>query len=568
MLVELSRNLGTLNATVAKHFLALAAVLQANSELARNITASSYKATGSNANTQTSQSIEMLQQILTEAAGTTGMADVSSERMSTILGHMTESAAPLDRLSKARPLLQTISILSRIEVKRLSSNTVDLTGLSSGIEVLSTENQQHLDSVHDDSATLRSILAHGIAQLASFGQQERTATSDLVAQTQAILGPAIARSEALRATALSIDEQYLAFLRSTDKIVMSLQSEDLARQRVEHIQVALNGAAQTLATGVSIDSSAAILILQRAQLVSTRDLLRDAIQSIQMGLLSTEPQVQQLVERTAALAQQSTEDRNGFLALVDSSRHAVLDIFGRRSSSARSVLATVSSVTASVEKMTRGAYALERIQTAVRLLSINAIIKTEQLGTSGAAMGVLATEMQELARQSDIDTAIILEQLSAISGIVVTIANEASVSQGSLTLSEDSAKLVETQLSSLSEDIRASSHEMSEGLNEVRQLAANLCADAQKGCELATSAQALIAIFEQQLLCFDRLFDEFGITHELAAAYVRDHHGDDLSRLYSMESERALHREIFGGAAEATPSETSTSEFGDDVELF
>ena len=50
--------------------------------------------------------------------------------------------------------------------------------------------------------------------------------------------------------------------------------------------------------------------------------------------------------------------------------------------------------------------------------------------------------------------------------------------------------------------------------------------------------------------------------------------GDDISKLYSMESERKLHLEVFGGdlrTIEDTPTVPENqkgSEFGDDVELF
>ena len=55
VLAPLCDSLCTLNGRVADEFLALAAVLQSNSTRARQITAESHKATGSDANLQSSK---------------------------------------------------------------------------------------------------------------------------------------------------------------------------------------------------------------------------------------------------------------------------------------------------------------------------------------------------------------------------------------------------------------------------------------------------------------------------------------------------------------------------------
>jgi hypothetical protein len=73
---------------------------------------------------------------------------------------------------------------------------------------------------------------------------------------------------------------------------------------------------------------------------------------------------------------------------------------------------------------------------------------------------------------------------------------------------------------------------------------------------------------------FDEVFAKLGYTSEMAAPTADNNQVEDLSKLYSMESERKLHIEVFGTNATDTgdPSGSSlrgeTSEFGDDVELF
>jgi hypothetical protein len=568
MLREFARDLGAINISVAENFLALAAVLQANAKLARKIADTSHISTGSKSLTSIRQLTEMLQHILDDASGISAMVDNSAERMSGILNHIVQSAGPLARLSQVRPVLQIIGVLSRIEGVRFHDGTVDLASLSSDIAALAADTQKQLESVHEESSTLRKLVTRGLTQLGDFSRQERVAIADLIQQTEALLGPALVRAEAAQAAARGIDEEYLEFQRSTSVSVMALQSEDLARQRVEHIQTVLTGTARQLETGDAIESCAAMLLLQRAQLASTRDLLGESILSIQTGLLAIPFQIQHLVERTSELSHQSVGDGEAFLALVSGSQSTVVDVFNRCCTCARSVVSIVENLTPAVRRMTAGASALEHIQTLILLLAINAAIKTEHLGPDGASMGVLATEMQDLARRSEGDTAFVLEQLNSMSQILTDITGEQSVSQGTHILAEGSERAVETQLSSLSGAVQSSSREMTESLEQVLQLAALLCADAKQGSELASRAHSLMDCFKQQLEHFDHIFEQLGIDRELAAAYGRAHQGGEISNLYSMQSERDLHLEIFGSPAGDSPAASTSSEFGDGVELF
>ena len=78
---------------------------------------------------------------------------------------------------------------------------------------------------------------------------------------------------------------------------MSLQAEDIARQRVEHVQEAIRCVAVSLDAGERLESCAGVLALQRSQLAGTRDLLADSICTIQAGLQSLGPRIQEFSRR-------------------------------------------------------------------------------------------------------------------------------------------------------------------------------------------------------------------------------------------------------------------------------
>lgn len=571
VLAPLCDGIRSLNARVAEEFMALAEVLQSNSMRAREITAESHKATGSEANLRTSHSMGMLQRILTDSAGMSAMVEVSTGKMVDILAHVKTARSPLKRLTKMRSLLQTVGVLSRIEGARITNTEVDLSSLSKDIDILAGQVELHVNGVFNDSSSLSQVLLEGVQELNDCQSQERTQVADLIQRTQAVLGPMIARSEASRVAAHDIDEQYASFHGSTGKVVMSLQSEDIARQRVEHVSEAIDRVAALLDSGDSMQNSAGVLAVQRAQLVSTRDLLAASVSSILDGLQSLSPRIRELVSRTETLAHQTAEDGESFASVIDGELAKVSAVFNQCSGTAKSVLAIVDSVLPSVEQMIKGASALEEIESSIHLISLNATVKTAHLGEEGVAMGVIASRLCSIAMTSEGDTKLVLDALATISGALTEITSQEAISESSLMMTGTS-DVVSRELSGLSESVRVCNQEMTAGLTQVLEMAEGLCLQLERGCELAVRAASITDCFDEQLSAFDEVLEGLGYTKDLVAESVKGNQTESLSQLYSMESERKLHVEVFGsGDAESSmppPESVQGSEFGDDVELF
>ena len=248
-LAPLCESLRGLNARVGEEFLSLAAVLQSNSMRARQITSESHKATGSEVNLQSNGSIAVLQRLLADATGISDMVELSAEQMVEILSRLNAVRPPLQNLAKTRYLLQTVSLQAKIESARITSTLVDLSNFPNEINILANEIQQHVDRILDDSVGLSEVLQNGVRELRKYQQQESLPIAELIRRTNNVLGPVIARTEALQAAARDIDDQYASFHRSTDSVVMSLQAEDIARQRVEHVQEVIRRVAQSLDSG-------------------------------------------------------------------------------------------------------------------------------------------------------------------------------------------------------------------------------------------------------------------------------------------------------------------------------
>ena len=95
-----------------------------------------------------------------------------------------------------------------------------------------------------------------------------------------------------------------------------------------------------------------------------------------------------------------------------------------------------------------------------------------------------------------------------------------------------------------------------------------------RACELALHASSITELFDVQLRNFDEALGQLGYTKEMASSAGGGNQSGDLAKLYSMESERKLHLEVFGGSSSPTEGTLTVSgnqkgsEFGADVELF
>lgn len=571
VLLPLCNSLGELNAFVAEEFLALASILQSNAMQARQIAGESHKITNSEATLRSGQSIAVLQQILSDAAGVTGMVDTSTAKMFEILSQVNALTSPLRRLAKIPPMLELISVFSRIEGGRIGDASVDVSDLSHNIDALAAEVRSRVDGMLEDADVLSHVLQESVRELNRFGQQERGGAAELIAHTQTVLLPALARYEASQAAKNDIDRQYVDFQNATSKVVMSLQSEDLARQRVEHIQEAIRRVASALDRGDSLESCAGILTLQRAQLADTRDLLTNAGRSIQSALELLGPAIGELASRTSSLVQQASDEGQSFSVLLQDGLDSVAEVFQQCSSSVKAVVSMVDGVLLPVKGMTGSASTIERIESSVRLISLNATVKSVQLGGAGAAMGVLASELHTVVEQSGNDTKQVLDGLGVMEKALAAITVEKSVSEGSLMT--NGKRDIRGDLGGLSELVETSSREMVSGLEQVKNLAEGVRVDLKRGCELAVGLTLVTRRFDEQLNEFDRTLNQLGFTEDMATAAAAGNHSDALSKLYSMESERALHLKVFNGSVSAADTSTmaaheSAGEFGDDVELF
>ena len=568
LLAGLQDELAGLKVSLAEQFQALADALRSLSSDARQIAGLSREAAALATAGRSSQALEMLQGILEDAERIHELGETSQEKLHTIPRHLAQSRVPLARLSKLPFFLSALATLSRIEGTRIRSGTADVKGLADDIEQLAQLIEKHIATIATEADKLSALAKHSVQQLDEAKSREHQQVKDLTRRGRSVIESFRKRADASTAAAGAIDERYAGIGTAIDRIVMSLQSEDMARQRIEHIQQAL--AQVSLSDGRPAE--AAVLALQRAQLAGTRKLVSDSVDTIRTSLGSLTDHVEHLTADTTALAAQTDQDGKSFAVSMGEELGAVVSVIGQYAHSARALVATVEAVLPALTSMSSSASEIEDIQSSIQLIALNASIKTAHLGSQGAAMGVLASELQRITSHSEADSRVILQSLQAMDGALKAISGHDLTSSA---LMSSRGEDVSGEVQRLSQTVSQSQQQISLKLTSVRETGDAIRDKLATACETAARRPAVEDRFESLLVKLGSVLEKLG--H--AEGTMTDLTGKDvlLSDLYSMKEERELHEQLFGlpsadgGSKPEQVAEAAVNcseNLGDSIELF
>lgn len=228
----------------------------------------------------------------------------------------------------------------------------------------------------------------------------------------------------------------------------------------------------------------------------------------------------------------------------------------------------IESVLPAMEKISTAASLVEEIQSSIRLVALNAEIKTAQLGQHGAGLGVLAGELHRVTGRSDDDSRGFLQSLHDVQSLLEEIKAQQGQSSSSIVLHRDREGM-KKEADSLIDSALTASNGLPKILAQLSESASQLRIDLETAAGIAERGGVLIQAFDSLV---EKL--EHGIGHmECSLDAASSHSGTtaSLSMLYSMESERHVHERTFGGGV-ATPEGAGLpqpeDELGSNVELF
>lgn len=567
LVAHLSEFKGAMN----QHFHFLGEELQWISNEARSISELSQRATSLLTRADSNSVMQMLRGILSDVRRIQVLIGSSRQMMREIQEHLDRSRPLLDRLQQRSSVLRTMSVLSHIEQARLANAHVDHFSVASDINNLANEIELHELMIAREQEYLRPLVLAGVQKLSATEEGGRQSTSGVICQTEAVLDELEERLDLSKAAALNIDRQFGEIRKSIAAIVMSLQTEDMARQRLEHIEEALLHIANN---SPDEQRKAGILQLQRSQLVSTWDLISGSVDSVSENLRMVQAGVGDLTGQAETLRSKTGLDGRSSTAGISDRLNELSFIIQRYSALVQTANSTVQTVSTSVSRMVSGATDLKRTESSIRITVLNARIETGRLGHDGAAMRILSSQVQEVAQESTHDTQAVLEQLHQIEAALASAPVddlESVVAILTSFASENTRKMIE----GLSRSIAKGSYEASRVLGSLAERSRGFCERIENVTQMLEKDKGLSELFDKMMRQLDLVFSEKRGTSGTLAHGGLDKSMADLTLRYSMRAERDVYHQFLDSTRSVPPGNLTVGEpsppvgiSDDSIELF
>jgi len=491
---------------------------------------------------------------------------------------------PLDEFRKIHKKLRMLGISTKIESARLGSAAAGFETLANDVEMLSVQVIDKSAQIACQIAKLARLLKDTLACFTAIEQQQQTRARQVIEALSDSLGELTNINERCHDAIGVISHVSSSVSTKLGHVVMSLQCHDMVRQQVEHTVEALNSV-MTPASGHHTTEStqdfnedfSAVTELQAAQLQHSADELSTALDRIASSLGGIIKDVTEMVGDVRAIA--------GVAGTADSSRFSqmagdlamVNESLQECSQANRQLQAATEDVETTVETVSEHVEFIEKVGSEIELIALNSQIKAARTGIEGAALAVLAEAIQRLSLDTITQTTTVTTTLKCITSEIQGMNQEADAVSMALdrevtgimhelgrllmTLQELNGRIVATVstmergIEGLAEDIGVAMGSLAEQHEMVSSL--------HKGVDTLT---LIVAESRSEL-------------PELAAQQIASRL-KELSKNYTMQSERAIHERLYGQTVEhndsrefpvtdqSTPPSADDDGLGENFELF
>jgi len=478
-----------------------------------------------------------LNDALQRSAGLTAQSTQRNIALESMQRDTSELSSVLAGLQSTGATFRTLGLLTRIEIARLGSAGADFGNLTDEVKGLAGDVQNRVSSVVQITAGLIASIECALRQIAEIESGQALALPSLLDEALARL----AALKELRSRSLELSlrlrERFTSIADSFNTLLMSIQAHDITRQQVEHVIEALRNSSD------SDERLHAVLALQTRQLETAASQFRDAVASIQQSLESIASNVSEASGESRRLFTQGGDEGHSFFCDLERGGQAILKGLKQCGSAEEAARATMETLNETFGRIREPVKAIRLIENQMRHLAMNARIRALRLGEDGAALGTLADAMQQRAGEAGV-------RCHTLEGLLDRLL------QNTGRQDEDSAvSAAPPEIEAALEELLSSGERSQAKVFSIVYRSEELSGDLVAARERFSVGEKFAEVVQQARAALD------GIRKESNAG---DCDLGDLTALYTMQSERDVHREFTGTVAPAS----NGSDFGDNVDLF
>ncbi|MDC9823106.1 hypothetical protein PRN20_05120 [Devosia sp. ZB163] len=334
-----------------------------------------------------------------------------------LVSALRRAAHPIAELRKTVKMMGIVAINARVVAASVVTELEDFGVFTTDIAELSGGAATTIQRFSRTYEALTTVVGEAAEARGNFEAAHRDTLAALATELERNLAEVTEqRLESVRSSAAT-GQMSRAITDKVATTVMALQVGDATRQRVEHVEAALQDVSALILPRVAgegdhaehggggvdpavqaPDLTAPVVELQRRQLAAARESLVDEMASGADALTRLSHDVQAVLDHARAVYG-SAENRSALSELHSAVRRAVVVL--RDCEREREKLDRVAAaVSETVGVLLNHVEAVQEIEYKMRLVSLNAAVKCAQLGPRGRALDVIAQQLRTLTGET------------------------------------------------------------------------------------------------------------------------------------------------------------------------
>lgn len=567
-----NRALGELSRSTEEQFLTIGEELSATSTLASELSRLTTTVAGLLSGDQLHQ---MNARLLDLSKQVRNIDDRSRSRLNSLrsTGKLLEDFhRDLREFARIVRALRIIGITIQVESARLSGNGNSFSSVVREIKTLTSEIEVRVEAILSrfDAArkSIREVVRRMQVRFASSEEQVEVLVSSTLESARSLTAKQAEASE----IAHSLSRRFQQVAEHIGEVVVSLQSHDITRQRIEHVQEALDEVARLLVNRRSVSEAGRpdlgrardVCLLQRSQvqeagreLETAADLIADRLSRVNAGLRSMAGQVQELTGFKSETSATCLSELEGSLGTILSSLSGYTPAIEELSKALQVTVGAINDVSSLVDE-------IHGIGFKTTISALNTSVKAAHLGTQGAAVGVLADELQNLSARTRSQALCASEYLGKIGELSKGLSSEESLA------SLGEIRKVGKELDGLAGDLVSMEQEIASSLARAGDMFGRVSNEVELILNRRDVHGSVSRVVTETIRTLTELVGPSGDT----SAAISVDELRDLEAHYTMDQERKLHLSFIqshdsdGLEFARIPNGSGDDHFSTNVELF
>ena len=494
----------------------------------------------------------------------------SAQTLREILGLLTQVGEPLSGFKKVNKVLRMLGISTKIESARLGQSAAGFDTLASDVGELSVQVNEKAAFIMKQKDDLARAIEQTLSGVLESGVRQHDKVVEVLSRTRKSLQALTDINSRCSSSVTAISAVSEEVSRSIGEVVMSMQAHDIVRQQIEHVEQALAELKQGLSDdSAGADAVATICELQVAQLRHASEELDQAVRTIVDSLREVARKQSGLSAQTSGMAGVADQAGGSFFAEMERDISVVSEALLESSKVNRGLCTAMGDVAETVGEIATFVGDIEKIGEEIKLIALNAQIKSAYTGDEGAALGVLAEAIQRLSIDAIAHTGAVSDTLQGIISVTDRLSEGVSAETSGL---ESEVQAMVDKLSGLVQSLRDVNDNLQRSLHGMDDAVSRLSSDIEQVVAGITVHRTMAQVLEVAVRELSGIAAE---ARRMAPAGVAGNL-DQLAQRYTMQSERRIHesmsapepgRRLTTQSAPA-PVQAEEDDFGGNVELF